>query len=196
MAYQHVTAARECRKVNNNATRLVFFTLASAMDLKDNTCRWSLKCIAHYTMLNVKTVVQSLDILEKMGLITRHKTGRGNGKFYVWHWDKVNRLRQLYSETEKFVNEQHEEEPGNPSKQDVCDHDWSPRGYCYNCNALREDVEKAQAAAREGLAEKCNCGTAGCISTGDGTGPCACFCHKLKDEDGVDMSAAFEIIED
>jgi hypothetical protein len=205
MAYQHVTAARECRTLRHDlvwksTTRLVFMTLASAMDLKDNTCRWSLDCIVHYTMLNKKTVVQALNELGEMGIITRHKTGRGNGKFYVWHWDKVNPVRQLYTETEKFADQGQEEEPSeNPSKQDVCDHAWSPRGYCYNCNALREDVENAQAAAQEDLAEKCNCGTAGCISTGDGTGPCVCFCHKHKDEDRVDMSAmsaAIEIIED
>jgi len=116
MAYQYSNAAREIASVKHLSTRLLLFTIASAVDQKTGTGFWSVDCLKHWSQLSQGAFYTAVKELEDLGLLKRERRKRGN-RTNLWTLDikKMESLRVSWASIKpNDAVPEEQEEPEKP----------------------------------------------------------------------------------
>ena len=141
---------RECEEIHDPRTRLLAMILASCADWKTYECRPSYKCLIHWTKFAKSTLHRHLDKLVDIGILESDRRYR-RSSVYKFNVERLQKLAKPFKQPEPPDDEHKQPEHYSPQelKQMDCEHEWSPRGYCYNCNILKDDYDRQLAIMDE-----------------------------------------------
>jgi hypothetical protein len=194
MSYSLENLVRECSEIKSPSARLLAMVLASSADNKTFKCRPGWKCLMHWCKFSSKgTMSRAMKEVLASGIVTKFKKGRKSTTEYTFNLARLKELAVPFKHPEQREAAS-EEKSAQELRQELCTHDWSPRGYCRECEMLREDYDRA----RERGTRKVFCFHGDdCSRLPD----CDCWCHQEQNEEDSEveldaMSSAFEIVDD